>query len=70
MNNKTQKKKSKKKIWKEFDIEINSEDSQNNNLECVYEKENSIDQCNICNSFLIVSEHYLLTCFEIVTSSI
>ncbi len=61
MNNKTQKKKSKKKIWKEFDIEINNENSQNN-LECVYEKENSVDQCNICNSFLIVSEDYLLTC--------
>ena len=61
MNNKTQKKKLKKKKWKEFDIEINDQDTDQA-LECVYEKKNSIDHCSLCNSILIVSEDYLLTC--------
>ena len=63
MNNKTQKNKSKKKRWKEFDMMMSDEDKkEDNTLECVYEKKNSTDQCTLCNSYLIISEDWLLTC--------
>ncbi len=59
--NKTQKHKLKKKKWKEFDMMMNG-DSELNPLECIYEKKSTTGQCSLCNSLLIVSEDYLLTC--------
>ena len=51
-------------IWKSFDNEYDQNNFTDKKLECLYTKDNIInnDYCQICNSILIFNEENFLTC--------